>query len=324
MLGLSRVNRKGARSLPDDSQDALFSMMSEPSEGLILLPTPREQDAHNSRSATSTRKGNFQPGETLSDVAYRWAGGAPSRPLTASSAASPAKVPAAPALALASIILKLRSGPSSLESFASYDHGTWRSRTSQLFADSTTEPFGEPWRGTWPRWGMTWRGGAFELAMSALRMDGTGSLRLLGTPTSQSNGNAADPKRANECRQAAKEKHGRIFGTGLEEQMGRLLPTPTNQDAKNSTAPPSQADRNSLALPSLALAVSLSSGASTSPPSADGKPSTDPRPRLSPEFVGWMMGEPRCSACGRGWTDSDCPHSATEYTSTSAGYSAKR
>jgi site-specific DNA-cytosine methylase len=63
-----------------------------------------------------------------------------------------------------------------------------------------------------------------------------------------------------------------------------------------------------------------SSGASTSPPSADGKPSTGLR--LNPSFVGWMMGTPSCGECGREWTDPDCPHSATAYTSTSAGSSA--
>jgi DNA-cytosine methyltransferase len=56
--------------------------------------------------------------------------------------------------------------------------------------------------------------------------------------------------------------------------------------------------------------------------SADGKPSTGLR--LNPSFVGWMMGTPSCSECGREWTDPDCPHSATAFTSTSAGSSETR
>lgn len=62
---------------------------------------------------------------------------------------------------------------------------------------------------------------------------------------------------------------------------------------------------------------SASTGASTDPPSDAGKPSTGLR--LNPSFVGWMMGTPSCRDCGREWTDPDCPHSVTEFMSTSAG-----
>jgi hypothetical protein len=109
------------------------------------------------------------------------------------------------------------------------------------------------------------------------------ALKLLPTPTSASNGNAADPERANERRQEAKAKHGRIFGRTLEE-------------------------------------VSASIGATTSPPSGAGKPSTGLR--LSPSFVEWMMGTPVCGECGRGWTDPNCPHSATAFIPTSGVLSA--
>jgi hypothetical protein len=111
------------------------------------------------------------------------------------------------------------------------------------------------------------------------------ALKLLPTPTSASNGNAADPERANERRQEAKARHGRIFGQTLEE-------------------------------------VSASIGATTSPPSGAGKPSTGLR--LNPSFVEWMMGAPTCGDCGREWTDPDCPHSVTAFTSMSGGSSARR
>lgn len=52
-----------------------------------------------------------------------------------------------------------------------------------------------------------------------------------------------------------------------------------------------------------------SSGASSSPPSAAGKPSTGLR--LNPWFVEWMIGAPP------GWSDPDCPLSATEFKSRS-------
>jgi hypothetical protein len=68
-------------------------------------------------------------------------------------------------------------------------------------------------------------GTVFQLRPSAPLTDVTGSSPLLPTPTSQSNGNAADPGRADERRQVAKAKHGRIFGRGLEESL-TLLPTP--------------------------------------------------------------------------------------------------
>jgi hypothetical protein len=48
-------------------------------------------------------------------------------------------------------------------------------------------------------------------------------------------------------------------------------------------------------------------GAPTNPPSTDGSTSTGLR--LSPWFVEWMMGAPE------GWSDPDCPLSATEFRS---------
>lgn len=51
------------------------------------------------------------------------------------------------------------------------------------------------------------------------------------------------------------------------------------------------------------------SGDRIAPPSDAGKPSSDLR--LSPSFVEWMIGAPA------GWTDPDCPLSATEFKSRS-------
>jgi hypothetical protein len=110
------------------------------------------------------------------------------------------------------------------------------------------------------------------------------------------------------------------------EQTVKLLPTPlanpTERTPERHAEKRAEMGRQPADL--RAVVTLRSSGASTSPPSDDGKRSTAPRPRLSPEFVEWMMGTPRCNECGRGWTDSACPHSVTAFTSTSAGSSGTR
>jgi hypothetical protein len=354
MSGSSKRTRRGGKSSVRDGQESLFLTMSE-------LPEPSNSNGSGS-----------------------------------SPAAFPARALRTPARALASAILRLRCGPSSLESWASFDRGTWRSRTSQLFADSTAEPFGERFLGTWPRWGMTWRGDAFELPTWEPRMDGTGSspspvlptpmardgrsdgspnipskngsgtslmktlptllptphgmakegqarrpgptgnelgraraLTLLPTPAAGLHNLDEDPAQfeARRARLKAKGINGNGAGTPLAIAV-KLLPTPTaNMEHRRDQVNPAAVRRfhdpkkqNELT----GALGSLSSGASTSPPSDDGKRSTAPRPRLSPEFVEWMMGTPSCNECGRGWTDSACQHSVTAFTSTSAGSSGTR
>jgi hypothetical protein len=368
--GSSNANPTDAPSSPSGGQESLFSMTSEPSEERItLLPTPGGGTGRTGSAASS--------GPQVAAVAAEGVlAASSSSPSTSSPAASPARALRTPARALASTILRLLSGPSSLESWASFDPGTSRSRTWRLSALSILEPSGEPFSGTWPRWGMTWRGDAFELPTWEPRTDGTGSSPLLATPTawlgrrpSQAEGQAErwhDPARSNELsdQMAAiqllptpdasvanyaedpqewqaraarlKEKHGNGNGHGTPLAIAvKLLPTPAGDSRENPQR--TRTARRSDERPTQwtdpegergtrieSNAWSMSSGASTSPPSDDGKRSTDPRPRLSPEFVEWMMGTPRCGACGRGWTDSDCPHSATAFTSTSAGSSGTR
>ena len=94
----------------------------------------------------------------------------------------------------------------------------------------------------------------------------------------------------------------------------KLLPTPVKGDgkgARQSTAPNPRS-------PSHVLSdlVYLSNGAATSPPSDGGKQST--ALRLSPSFVGWMLGTATCGECGAEWTDPACRHSVTAFRSTSA------
>jgi hypothetical protein len=180
-------------------------------------------------------------------------------------------------------------------------------------------------------------------------MDGTGSSPLLGTPTARDwKGEGFEgrplaevlaltllptPTAADGTKVARNKTSGRKpdskhhTGTTMQdvayEWAVKLLPTPLANPTERT--PERHAEKRAEMPADLRAVVTLrSSGASTSPPSDDGKPSTAQRPRLSPEFVEWMMGTPRCNECGRGWTDSACPHSATAFTSTSAGSSGTR
>lgn len=116
------------------------------------------------------------------------------------------------------------------------------------------------------------------------------------------------------------------YGRGNPTLKGALLPTPTTADSRNSRNATANGGKGSTGNSgeTLSDAAYRWSGDATSPQSDDGKPSTEPRPRLSPDFVGWMMGTPTCLECGREWTDSACQHSATAFTSTSAGSSETR
>lgn len=98
----------------------------------------------------------------------------------------------------------------------------------------------------------------------------------------------------------------------LQEAVIGLPPTPSRSDGEKSQQRYGKGD-----LKLSGVAALLSTGATISPPSLDGKPSTGLR--LNPSFVGWMMGTPSCNECGREWTDPDCPHSVTAFTSMSDG-----
>jgi hypothetical protein len=102
-------------------------------------------------------------------------------------------------------------------------------------------------------------------------------------------------------------------GPHLEEEVAKLLPTPTSVDYKSSrkaTLP--GYDETSNAGTTLLDAALLSSGESTAPRSSGGK-SSSAGLRLNPSFVEWMMGAPP------GWSDPDCLLSATEFSSRPDG-----
>lgn len=103
----------------------------------------------------------------------------------------------------------------------------------------------------------------------------------------------------------------RTGGPMLQGESVRMLPTPRARVDKEHG--PDGKHWGELR----PVVESLSTGATISPPSPDGKPSTGLR--LNPSFVGWMMGTTSCRDCGREWTDPDCPHSVTAFMFTSDG-----
>lgn len=128
------------------------------------------------------------------------------------------------------------------------------------------------------------------------------SLQLLPTPSATEYGNNQSPS------------EGAAVRESLPRLVGKLLPTPTTADSRNSRNATANNGQGSTGHSGTTLSdVAYEwSGATTDPQSADGKPSTaqPPRPSLNPEFVEWMLGLPR------GWSDPDCPLSAMAFRSS--------
>jgi hypothetical protein len=107
------------------------------------------------------------------------------------------------------------------------------------------------------------------------------------------------------------EKVGQRYGKGDLKLSGAvmLLPTPTERDSINARNKTSgrQEDSQHHTGTTLSDVAYLWSGGRTVRQSGVGKRSSDLR--LSPWFVEWMIGAPP------GWSDPDCPLSATEFKS---------
>lgn len=114
------------------------------------------------------------------------------------------------------------------------------------------------------------------------------SVKLLPTPTKADSGRASDTYQG---------------GNPTLKGALKLLPTPAANDGKADLKWSSDAF-------GATLEESLLFGPRSARQSRDGSPSSDNR--LSPWFVEWMMGAPE------GWSDPDCPLSATEFRSRSA------
>ena len=115
-------------------------------------------------------------------------------------------------------------------------------------------------------------------------------------------------------RERAKGRNGNGFGLTLPMAL-TLLPTPTtmvgSRGRRLDGTPYTPTSGTTLT-----DALYESAGVHTSPLSTDGKRSSADLV-LNPSFVEWMMGAPD------GWSDPDCPLSATEFSSRQAGSSAE-
>ena len=198
----------------------------------------------------------------------------------------------------------------SCEWFAKYDPATssWKTCQLSLLPGVGLTPFSE----RWPRQGMTVSGRAYRQRMWAPVTEGIGG-GLLPTPQARDHKTASKPGSARMQRKqeqgwspsleeallmlpaprtcsamaARLDTAGNLEGErfpNLETVVAReMLPTPTTNDSKNASLPPSQADRNGLA-GAMLRDDSIPTGAAT---------------YLNPSFVEEMMGFPV------GWTVSE-------------------
>jgi hypothetical protein len=256
------------------------------------------------------------------------------------SMSSPAAFPARGSRELASerdsVTPKPFCGERCSEPFASFDPATssWRTSRISLFSDpweDSPETSQERYSQTWPRSGSSDAGMCFQQHPSAPRTSVRGSSPLLPTPTASDGEKRGQrygdgslklsgavkllptpmardgrPDGSQNRRSAASVAAG--GGESVEQKLLKLLPTPHGMPKEGQKRRPGPSGNE------LGNAVgSLSTGESTSPQSDAGKQSTDAH--LSPWFVEWMMGLPE------GWSDPDCPLSATEFKSR-WGYSS--
>jgi hypothetical protein len=240
-----------------------------------LWPTPTAGDYRGSRNATARRpngNGRHNSGVTLTDALILsgelplpktgiWPKNVPCpcrcHTSTSSAAASPARTSASPDAARGSTGHARVFGPSTPDSFATYDPATSSWRTSQLSLLEEWSVFSE----TWPRAGMTRSGTASRLRPLAPLTGGTGS-GSLPTP------NARDWKDLAGSPAAQRRK-----SPGLATMAAaNMWPTP-----KSSPSGPDYArmNREGSGGDDLATAVARETGGS-----------------LNPTWVEWLMGFP--------------------------------
>lgn len=226
--------------------------------------------------------------------------------LTLSAVGSHAKTSALPEKGLALRERVQDSGRRCTESFARYDRDSrsWKTPQGLLAGDS------EPYSGTWPKLGMMRHGWCSERTMSALLTNGTAfgfSLRigakehyyLMPTPTvcqaPNSTSHTKGPKNLLQVAQLGWNPgeewpvrrelfptpcaHG-AGGSNAAKKWKKLLPTPLAHNAKELTPSPSNINRRTPGLGTLAAWGKLGEAG-----------------RLSPMWVEWLMGWPI------GWTD---------------------
>lgn len=258
--------------------------------------------------------------------------------LTSSPAASPVRGRVVRVGAKVLTIPKLRFGERCVESFAILNLVSYSWRTLQTSSLSGTEPSSEKFSGTWPRSGSMRNGTAFLLPPLAPLTVVIASLSpLFPTPTGTMGEKRAWPDLARSLRTTTGDDlataMGRLLptphgfgkdgqarrpgptGNELGRAMTRLLPTPSawlGRRTIGQTGDASRVEDPNRSTELSDLMAYLSNGANTPVPSNVGSPSSADV-LLSPWFVEWMMGAPE------GWSDPDCPLSATEFSSRPAG-----
>ena len=174
----------------------------------------------------------------------------------------PAKTSAPQEKAPASAARDPDYGPNSLASFTKYDQtmSLWKTPQCSLLGDS------EPYSATWPRWGLMLDGVCWEQIPSVHHTAAT-AYGFWQTPVADA---------------AINRRNGKFNSRGepLLSVQAKIfpIPTPTVNDAKNSTLPPSQIKHDNI--PGHLLRTGEKPGGT-----------------LNPTWVEWLMGWPL------GWTD---------------------
>ncbi len=199
---------------------------------------------------------------------------------------SRAKTSATPENALGLKASEAVYGPSSIGSFAFFDLDSFSWRTWQRCLDGELSEFLE----TWPNAGMTRNGIAFPLPPSVPFISGIGSF-FWPTPHSSEPGEPPE-KLFNRMKRYGRTGSQVHMHLSTAVQMN-YLPTPTANDAKNSTFPPSLRGRDSLIGAMMTTPSADDTGHRKKPYSQGGEAlSYQIGGQLNPAWVEWLMGFP--------------------------------
>ena len=145
------------------------------------------------------------------------------------------------------------------------DTCSWRTLQQSFLTDS--EPFSQ----TWPRWGMTQGGVAYAHPMSERRITETGGF-CWPTPSATEHTGGGSAKSGIQALTNQRRPSGATMSFRLRDAV-KVWPTPTTNDAKNSTLPESQRFRDGMA--GALMRDGVKAGG-----------------QLNPNWVGWLMGFP--------------------------------
>ena len=145
------------------------------------------------------------------------------------------------------------------------DSYSWRTLQQSFLTDS--EPFLE----TWPRWGMTQDGAAYAHPMSERRITETGGF-CWPTPSATEHTGGGSAKSGIQALTNQRRPSGATMTFRLRDAV-KVWPTPTTNDAKNSTLPESQRFQDGMA--GALMRDGVQAGG-----------------QLNPNWVGWLMAFP--------------------------------